>query len=218
MLLPTVLAILRLMIDDERIETIKQWLGAGSINIFGRPFAGKDYQGKKIAEILGGALIGGGEILRNIEMPETIKTPMKAGELPPSKDFLKIVVPYLNQQSLIGKPLLLSSLGRWHGEEKVVIDALKESGHPLRTAIYLDIPVNQSRKRWQALEINKDRSDRIDDTESALSVRFNEFDKKTIPVLEYYRRLGLLIEIDGTGSRDEVTSSIIDALFELANN
>jgi len=33
------------MNSSEKIEKIKEWLGAGAVNIFGRPFAGKDAQG-----------------------------------------------------------------------------------------------------------------------------------------------------------------------------
>lgn len=205
------------MNDTEKIEMIKKWLGSGSIDIFGRPFAGKDFQGKRLVELLGGTLVGGGEILRNSSMPEHIKAYMRTGKLIPTIDYVNIVLPYLNQVHLADKPLFLSSVGRWHGEEDGVIKALNSSNHPLKAVIYLNISTNESHTRWLAREINNDRLNRHDDTEEILNIRFVEFQEKTLPVLSYYRNLGLLIEIDGKGPRDEITKNIIDVLYERVN-
>ncbi len=206
------------MYDNKKIDAIKKWLGSGSINIFGRPFAGKDAQGLRLVKLFGGTLVGGGEILRNSSMPEHIKNYMRTGKLIPSDDYVNIVLPYLSQQKLADKPLLLSSVGRWHGEEDGVIKAVDKSNHPLKAVIYLNISNDESRKRWLAREINNDRSNRHDDTEEILNIRFNEFAEKTMPVINYYRDLSLLIEVDGKGQRDEITQNIIDALYERANH
>lgn len=204
------------MYDTEKIDAIKKWLGAGTINIFGRPFSGKDAQGQRLVEKFGGNLVGGGEILRNSNIPEHIKEYSRKGRLIPINDYINIVLPYLSQTNFSDKPLFLSSVGRWHGEEDGVVQALDKSNHPLKAVIYLNISNNESHCRWLAREINNDRSNRQDDTEATLNVRFTEFQEKTIPVLNYYRDLGLLVEIDGKGPRDEVTSSIISALHKKA--
>ena len=200
------------MYDKEKIENIKKWLGYGSINIFGRPFSGKDAQGLRLADMFDGILIGSGEILRNSRAEKQTRT----GQLTPTKDFFDIVLPYFQTECPHDKPLMLSSIGRWHGEEDAVIQAVKESGHPLKTAIYLDLSNEESHKRWTAREINNDRIGRHDDTEEVLETRFAEFESKTIPVIEHYRGLGLLVEIDGKQTRDEVTNNILDSLHVLA--
>jgi len=166
--------------------------------------------------LLGGNLVGGGVILRSNAIPQNVKNQINSGKLAPIDDYINIVTPYLIQPSLAGKPLFLSTVGRWHGEEVAVINALHKSGHPLKAVIYLNISTNESHDRWLAREINNDRSERIDDTEETLNIRFTEFQDKTLPVLDYYRNLGLLVEIDGKGPRDEITDLIINALFELA--
>ena len=141
---------------------------------------------------------------------------MRSGKLIPSDDYVNIVLPYLSQQKLAEKPLLLSSVGRWHGEEDGVIKALDSSNHQLRAVIYLDISNEESHKRWMARAINNDRLDRRDDTEEILNIRFSEFTEKTLTVIDYFRNLDLLIVIDGKGVREEITNNIINALFELA--
>ncbi len=204
--------ILLVMYDDEKLALVKSWLGTGSINIFGRPFAGKDVQGEILAELLDGNMLGGGEILRGNVVPEHIKECLRVGKLIPSEDYVNIVLPYLSQSKLVGKPLILSSVGRWHGEEMGVIKAIKESGHPLKSVIYLNISDDDSYTRWLKLADINDRHGRRDDTEEILRTRFAEFQEKTMPVIDFYRKLELLIEIDGSGTREQVTNSIINSI------
>ena len=202
------------MYDNRKISAIQDWLGAGSINIFGLPFAGKDVQGKILAKIFNGNLLGGGEILRSITLPTSVQECLRMGKLIPSEEYVKIVLPYLKKPNLAGRPLILSSVGRWSGEEMGVLTAVKESGHPLKSVIYLKISENDAIKRWSMLMKNNDRKERRDDAEEVLKTRFNEFKEKTKPVIDFYDDLELLIEIDGKDTREKVTNSIIDSLYE----
>lgn len=197
-------------------KKIRNWLGTGSINIFGRPFAGKDTQGRIIAEALGGVLLGGGDILRNSEIPPHVDAALKKGHLAPTDDYVNIVLPYLKREEFAGHPLILSSVGRWIGEEQGVIKALEEAGHQLKAVIYLDLPEDIVLKRWQALEHHDNRGGRYDDTEEILEKRLNEYREKTLPVLDEYEKLGLLIKIDGHQLPDKVSQDIIDELSKRA--
>lgn len=201
------------MEDSHKLETIAAWLGTGSINIFGRPFSGKDTQGRMLAEQFGGILLGGGEILRNSVIPEDIKTLMKNGILIPIDAYIDIVLPYLEQASLSEKPLILSSVGRWHGEEDGVLAAAQQSGHPVKAVIYLDLDELTVRDRWALLHVQADRGHRHDDTEEILETRLNEYRNKTLPVIEHYKDLGLLLSIDGNRPREQVYGEIIEQLY-----
>lgn len=196
-------------------EPLARWLGTGSINIFGRPFAGKDTQGRILAETFDGTLLGGGDILRNSEIPEHVNEALHRGELVPTKDYVKIVLPYLSRNEFIGKPLILSSVGRWIGEEKGVIEALQEASHPLKAVVYLDLPEEIVLERWRALEHHDNRGGRHDDTEEILEKRLYEYREKTLPVLDEYKKLGLLIKIDGNQPADKVSQDILEALTSL---
>jgi len=198
-------------------QRITDWIGKGSINIFGRPFAGKDSQGRRLAEIFKGNLLGGGEIMRGSDMPERIKSEMRTGKLIPSADYVTIVLPYLSKPEFANAPMILSSVGRWHGEEPGVMAALQASNHPLKAVVYLRLEEADVMDRWRDHENRKDRSERHDDSELILETRFQEFRDKTLPVIEFYKNKGLLIEIDGTQSRDDVTNEIIIRLDEFAS-
>lgn len=199
------------------MQQLKGWLGAGSINIFGRPFAGKDTQGKKLAELFGGVLMGGGDILRGSIIPDHVKAAMHAGHLIPTEDYIEIVLPYLQQKEFNGKPLILSSVGRWNGEEKGVIEATEEAGHELKAVIYLDLDEDTVRERWQTKEDAGTRGARHDDNFEVLDTRLKEFREKTLPVIDHYRDLGLLIEVDGNQKMNAITSQILAALINLAS-
>jgi len=195
------------------IQTISNWLGTGSINVFGRPFAGKDTVCKKLADKFDGIVLGGGDIFRNTVIPEHVKRIIEAGNLAPTQDFIDIVVPYLSKQEFEDSPLILSSVGRWIGEEGGVLRAARESGHPLRAIIYLDISDTAAHNRLTRSLSSGDRA-RVDDHPEILEKRFKEFTTKTLPVIDEYEKLGLLIRIDGMQSPEVVFQTIVD---ELAN-
>lgn len=198
--------------EPVQIDRIRHWLGNGSINIFGRPFAGKDTQGLRLANALEGSLLGGGDILRNSTIPAHVDEVLRRGELIPSDDYVDIVLPYLSKSDFAGRPLILSSVGRWLGEENGVIAATKASSHPLKAVIYLELDESTVLERWKSLSTHDDRGGRYDDTESVLTTRLEEYRQKTIPVIERYEAMGLLIRIDGTSTPDAVYESILGAL------
>ena len=198
------------------IQTIKEWLGAGSINIFGLPFAGKDTHGEELAEKLDGIILSGGDILRSSIIPEEGRKLMDAGHLFPTDDFVKIVLPYLSHSEFAGKPLILSSVGRWHGEEQGVLQATHESGHELKAVIFLHVDQSVALERWELSQQNMSRGERADDAHHTLDTRFEEFAIKTLPVIDFYRDKGLLIEVDGTLPIARVSQDIIDKLVEFS--
>ncbi len=200
----------------EQINRIKTWLKAGSINIFGRPFAGKDTQGRILADMFGAPLLGGGDILRNSVIPERSQKALKKGLLIPTDEYLDIVLPYLSQAEFKGKPLVLSSVGRWHGEENGVIAATERSGHPLKVVFYLEISeadVRGRRAKSQEERSLGDRGNRRDDAPEIFETRLKEFREKTLPVIEHYEPTGLLVRIDGNRPGIEVTAQILEALL-----
>ena len=203
-------------LSDTEIQTIKQWLGTGAINIFGLPFSGKDTHGHQLAELFDASIMGGGDILRNSVIPQHVQELIDAGRLAPIEDYIRIVTPYLSREEFAGKPLILSSVGRWHGEEPGVMGAATAAGHPMKAAIYLVVSEVTALERYQASREDEKRGARADDAEHILATRFAEFHDKTLPVIDYYRGLGILIEVDGNPPVNEVHTTILRKLVTLA--
>lgn len=197
---------------EEKIALIKSWLGTGSINIFGLPMSGKDTQGIKLAEILDAKFISSGLIIRAKEA-ETRKGYSEHGALIPTNVFYEWVLPYFEHPDLFKYPLILSSIGRWYGEETAVMNATASAGHDIKAVILLDVSEAEVEKRFNAAKTLNDRGDRKDDRDlDTFRTRLEEFRTKTLPVLEHYKDLGLLIKVNGVQTREAVFDEIIDKL------
>ena len=199
--------------NTEQLSTIQDWLGSGSINIFGYPYAGKDTHGGRLAELFDATLLSGGTILRNSTIPENVKAQMDEGGLIPTEDYINIVMPYLSRQEFQGKPLILSSVGRWIGEERGVLEATESSGHPTKAVVYLHLGEAVVRERWKVSQELNDRGDRADDHSHSLEYRLEEFKDKTLPVIEEYRKRNLVIEVNSDASKEEVFENILARLY-----
>jgi adenylate kinase len=205
-------------LSEAQLNLIRSWLGSGTINIFGLPFAGKDTHGSTLAKLFNAPLIGGGEILRSHELHPELKKSLDAGILTPQDEYLRIVTPFLSKSEFTGHPLILSSVGRWVGEEEGILEATEVSGHPTKAVIYLHLAEEVVHKRWEKSQEQGDRGGRADDAEHVLDTRINEFREKTLPVIEVYREKGLLIEVDSNAEKHEVIESILARLLVLASS
>lgn len=200
---------------DKDIDHIKQWIGTGSVNIFGIVFSGKDTVGQRLAEVLGAEFLSSGDVIRANTNNEKLSYAATTGEglLTPTKEFSELMEDYLLCQTQKNKPLILSSVGRWIGEEQGIMGALNKSGHQTKAVLAIDISADEVFRRWEASLETGGRGMRADDTDGAkVARRISEFKDKTLPVIEVYRQMGLLIEINGEQSRDEVFEEVISKL------
>ena len=201
-----------------KIAEIKKWLGTGSINIFGYPMSGKDTQGVKLAEAIEGKLLSSGIIIRANEI-EKHKKLTDQGNLIPTNIFYEWVLPYFEREDLKKYPLVLSSIGRWFGEEDTVLETAEKAGHPIKAAVLLNISEADVLDRFHKLQVLNDRGERQDDKDlGVFKTRLEEFRLKTMPVLEHYKELGMLVNVNGDQSREAVYREMIDKLYEFMQN
>ena len=194
---------------EQEILKIKQWLGTGAINLFGAPMSGKDTVGKSLAKMLGAEFLSSGEIIRKFEA-KSKENMTTGGELIETDRFYDIILPYFRRDELKAKSLVLSSVGRWSGEEVAVMAEAEKSGHPIKLALFLDLAEEEIVKRWELAQKTTDRGERADDQSlEILKIRLQEFRQKTLPVLAKYEELGLLLPIKVEGSREEVLRFVV---------
>ncbi|MDO4759230.1 MAG: nucleoside monophosphate kinase [Candidatus Saccharibacteria bacterium] len=199
---------------EEKINLIKTWLGTGSLNIFGLPMSGKDTVGIRLAEELGSKFLSSGMMIRAVEEEQKINL-TASGQLIPTNTFYDIVLPYLGREDLKDFSLILSSVGRWSGEEVEVMRAAELGGHPIKAVVALNLSETEVRKRWEAAKTIGDRGMRADDLNpEVFETRIREFNEKTLPVLARYNDLKLLVPVQADGSRTEVFATVIDRLHE----
>lgn len=202
---------------ETKIQTIKEWLGTGSINVFGLPMSGKDTQGIKLAEALGAKFLSSGMIIRAMET-ETKQKLSDQGNLIPTNIFYEWVLPYFERKDLFDYPLVLSSIGRWKGEEDQVMSVAAGAGHEIKAAIILNISEADVENRFTESKLLGDRGERADDKDlQVFHTRLQEFRNKTLPVIQHYNALGLLIEINGDQTREAVFNEIVEKLYAKAS-
>lgn len=198
----------------DKLAKIKTWLGTGSLNVFGLPMSGKDTVGERLAKDLGAKFLSSGIIIRAFEAEQN-QNMTGSGQLIPTNTFYDIILPYFSREEMKNDSLILSSVGRWSGEEDKIMEAARNGGHEIKAAVLLDLTEADVKNRFEAAKELNDRGERADDANLEIfETRIREFNKKTVPVLNHYDELNLLIKVPADGSRDEVYSSVIDKLVE----
>jgi adenylate kinase len=212
------------MDKQQKIVAIKDWLGSGSINIFGIQFSGKDTVGKNLAGMLGAEFLSSGDIVRAArednanEQIRAAAATSDTGVLIPTDEFKELIVPYLYAPKLDGKALILSTVGRWIGEERPVMEALKRGGHETKAVVLLNISENEVWQRWRIARDTRNGGRDDDVSEAKVQTRLDEFHNKTLPVIEVYRQMGILIEANGQQSRQAVMDEVIEKLWQQASS
>ena len=198
----------------DKLAKIKAWLGTGSLNVFGLPMSGKDTVGERLAKDLGAKFLSSGIIIRAFEAEQN-QNMTGSGQLIPTNTFYDIILPYFSREEMKNDSLILSSVGRWAGEEDKIMEAAKNGGHEIKAVVLLDLTETDVKNRFEAAKELNDRGERADDASLEIfETGIREFNEKTVPVLNHYDELKLLIRVPADGSRDEVYSSVIDKLVE----
>ena len=203
---------------NEKLEKIKSWLGTGSLNIFGLPMSGKDTVGMRLAEDLQAKFLSSGIIIRAYEAEQN-EDMTGSGKLIPTNTFYDIILPYFSREELRDDSLVLSSVGRWSGEEDKIMEAAKAGGHEIKAVVLLDLTEEEVKNRFEAAKDLNDRGERADDANiEVFETRLAEFREKTMPVLNHYDELKMLVKVPAIGSRDEVYTNVIDRLVEFIDS
>lgn len=198
----------------DKLAKIKTWLGTGSLNVFGLPMSGKDTVGERLAKDLGAKFLSSGIIIRAFEAEQN-QNMTGSGQLIPTNTFYDIILPYFSREEMKNDSLILSSVGRWSGEEDKIMEAARNGGHEIKAVVLLDLTEADVKNRFEAAKELNDRGERADDANLEIfETRIREFNEKTLPVLNHYDELKLLIRVPADGSRDEVYLSVIDKLVE----
>lgn len=201
----------------DKLAKIKTWLGTGSLNVFGLPMSGKDTVGERLAKDLGAKFLSSGIIIRAFEAEQN-QNMTGSGQLIPTNTFYDIILPYFSREEMKNDSLILSSVGRWSGEEDKIMEAARNGGHEIKAVVLLDLTEADVKNRFEAAKELNDRGERADDANLEIfETRIREFNEKTVPVLNHYDELNLLIKVPANGSRDEVYLSVIDKLVEFIN-
>ena len=208
--------------------------------LVGPPGAGKGTQAVHLAEHYKIPHISTGDIFRaNIkggtELGKLAQSYMDAGDLVPDSVTNSMIEDRLGQSD-VGNGFLLDGYPR-NVDQAVFLDGvLKAKSAPLDSVLELSIANDEIIKRLSGRRIcrgcgasfhihfEKPSKDgvcdkcggelyqRQDDNEATIANRLNVYTEQTEPIIEYYKKAGLLKVISATGAVSEITTQAISAL------
>lgn len=184
--------------------------------LLGPPGAGKGTQAVRIAERYKIPAISTGDLFRaNIKNGTPLgllaKSYTDAGRLVPDEVTNDLVRDRLAQGD-IGNGFLLDGYPRNAAQVDTLDEILAEHGQALDAVLELAADTDEVVRRL--LQRAREQG-RADDTEDVIRHRQEVYRAQTAPICEIYARRGLLVQADGMGDVDVVTSRIVSALDRL---
>ena len=181
--------------------------------IIGPPGAGKGTQSARLLENFVIPAIATGDIFRKNIRDETplgieVKAIVDAGDYVPDTLTNALVSGRLAEEDAL-EGFLLDGYPRTLEQVTYLDELLAGRGQSLDAVIQLVADQEEvvARLRKRAIE-----QGRTDDTEDAIRHRQQVYSRETSPLIAVYRDRALLIDVDGLGEIDEVSSRIGDAL------
>lgn len=210
------------------------------IIMLGAPGAGKGTQAKKIAEVCKIPHISTGDIFRaNIkngtELGAKAKTYMDKGLLVPDELVCDLVVDRI-QQDDCKNGFILDGFPRTIPQAEALKAALTAIEEKMEYAIDIDVPdeniINRMAGRRACVgcgatyhvEFNPTKIEgvcdvcgeklilRDDDKPETVKKRLDVYHEQTQPLIDFYKKEGILVTVDGTQSMDKVFEDILKVL------
>lgn len=173
------------------------------IIVIGIQGSGKSTQGNLLSKKLGVPYLSSGHIFREMTKEKSkwgryVKELLTAGYLIPDDKTIQIIEEYLTK-SEYKNGYILDGFPRTVAQG----EAFKEH---IDSVLYLRVSDDEALKRLSLRSNNGEA--REDDTEAAIKKRIALFHRFTEPVLDYYRQKGILVEVNGERSIEEIHKDI----------
>lgn len=209
--------------------------------LLGPPGAGKGTQAKIISEKKGLPHISSGDIFREnlkneTELGKLAKGYMERGELVPDELTIAMIAERLARPDC-QNGALLDGFPRTPAQARALDEMLEGMGAKVTWVPYINVPeevlVERLTGRWTCrrdpkhiynMQSNPPRVpgvcdidggelyQRDDDKEETIKNRIQVYFKQTMPLIEYYRNAGVLIEVDGQQSIEKVGSDLLSKI------
>jgi adenylate kinase len=183
--------------------------------LLGPPGAGKGTQAQRLVEKHGILQLSTGEMLRaaaaaGTPVGQRAKAIMDRGDLVPDDVMIEIIAERLDRPDTV-RGFILDGFPRTVDQAKALDRLLEERGLSLDRIIEIVVDHNILRERILG-RARETGGSRADDTEATVSKRLSVYREQTAPVADYYLSHGVLKQVDGMGTVEEVAARIDENL------
>ncbi len=203
--------------------------------LLGKQGAGKGTQAARLADHYGVEHLSTGELFRASAAAGTpagleAKRYMDAGELVPDETVIKVVDERFTGDFL-ERGFILDGFPRTLPQAEE-LEAVIAADHPLDAVLSLEVPTEIVLDRIAGRRVCEDCGanyhvnmpptdnwtcdvcggrvvQRDDDTEEAVQRRLEIYEETTVPIIDFYDRLGKLVPVDAVGDGDEVFERLV---------
>lgn len=179
-----------------------------NIILFGYPGAGRGTQATKLAERFNLQVLSTGQLLQksieqNTPLSSKIKPFLEKGLLVPDELVIRLIEKELLNKDRPQRGFIFKGYPRTFVQAYILDGILKKTGQSVNCVVNLQTPMLELVKRLDARAHTKEKMP-YDGNAASIVARLEEHAHRTEPVLEYYAQQGLVINVDGDGSVDEV--------------
>jgi len=206
-----------------------------NLMLFGAPGAGKGTQAKFLIEKYDIPQISTGDILRaaiadKTDMGMEAKNFMDAGQLVPDSTIIGIIKDRLAEDDC-KKGFILDGFPRTLPQAEALNSLMNDMKISLDKVISLDVPDELIVERITGRRTSKvtgkiyhmtfnppvdekeeDLIQRADDTEKTVTKRLAAYHDQTAPLIDFYKNMGVIVELDGTKDVSDVTADMLASL------
>ena len=179
--------------------------------LLGPPGAGKGTEAQRLVAKHGIVQLSTGDMLRAAAAAGTpvgkrAKAIMDRGELVPDDIMIDIISDRIERADC-EHGFILDGFPRTVAQAEALNDLLERKSLKLDAVIEIAVDEEMLRSRIEG-RAKETGGARADDNAATLGKRVAVYRVQTAPVVDYYRRRGMLKTVDGMGSMDQVTAAI----------
>jgi adenylate kinase len=206
--------------------------------IFGPPSAGKGTQAQKLSKKYGIPQVATGDLLRKAVADKTplglkVKSVLDQGKLGPDDLIVQLIKERVAKRDC-KNGYLLDGFPRTMGQAKelekmtdidlvlnIVVDfellverAVGRRTCPKCSAVY-HIKFNPPMNEGVCEKCGSNLTQRDDDKEETVRNRLKVYMEQTAPLIDYYKKKGKLVDIDGSGGIEAVSTQMVKAISQI---
>lgn len=186
-----------------------------NVVLIGRPGSGKGTQGELFAQKHNFHYISTGELIlseisKGSEIGKTAKNLYSNGISVPDETIIKLVE---NEISQIhgNRGFIFKGFPRTLVQTYILEGMLRRMNTSVSLVVYLDVPMLECFKRLSKRS-QTDKARPYDKTTDLIIGRMEEFETKINTVIKYFKKQNKLVQVNGTGSPEEVAKRLDDIL------